>query len=356
MICRPISGNRLSVITTMLMCATAMADVFILKDGSRLDGSILSETADSYLIEVQVTRSIKDERRIAKDQIASIERREKDVGDFEALAPLADIPDILPAAAYRARIERLKAFEAAYPKSTSLPKVKEILAAHETELAVIDAGGVKLHGKLITPEERLANAYEIDSQVKAAEITRHAVDGSLLAALRDFQLMEENFPGSEAWHALLPTIRKICSVHRSNTARLLNEYEQRIASQQSGLTLLSPDERQRVQRDIELRDARLKQRHDQEKANRINWVTPNEYFKPSLEETVRTADQELKRLEAAMAAPLPTPSPSELWRNAHTAIRSGDSRAITDAIAAARNARMSASYLERLQQLASTPE
>jgi len=335
----------------LLMCATSGADVFILKDGTRLEGSILSQTADSYLLEIQVTRSIKDERRIPKDQIASIERRNKEADAFEELSTLAEIPDLLPARDYQARIDRLNAFIQSFPDSGFQQQIRDVLALHESELKVIEAGGLKMDGKLISAEERLENAYEIDARTQASEISRLGGAGSFLAALRMFQSMETDFTGSVAWHTILPRVRQICAAHRSNVARLLEEYDLKIARQQEGLNLMQPDERQRVERDIELRDSNLRMRYERERTNRITWITPNEFFLPSLQDTLRIADQEIARIDAAIAQPLPSPTPCEAWRNAITAIRGGEPAEITEAFNVAKNTRMSGTYIEKLQEI-----
>lgn len=351
-----ITGICLAAITTAWMCAIGMADVFHLKNGDSLVGSILSENEDSYLIEVQITRSIKDERRIPKDQIASIERHKKDVEAFKVLSALADIPDFTSVDAYRDRIERLKAFLSEFPTSMLREKAEEIIALHESELSAIEAGGIKIDGKLLTSDERLHNLYEIDSLIKAAEINRHVESRTYLLALREFHVMERDFTGSKAWHDLLPLMRQVCAAHRAHTQRMLDGYDQRIEGQQSGLTRLPRDERQRVERNIALRDEQLESRYDEERALRSYWLSTHEYFKPAMDDTIRMADQEIRRLETEVAKSLPTPSQAEVWRKAIDAIRNGEKQEINAALSEARSARMPTPYLERLQQLAADSE
>lgn len=351
-----INGICLAALTTAWMCATGMADVFHLKNGDNLVGSILSENGDSYLIEVQITRSIKDERRIPKDQIASIERHEKDVEAFKALSPLADIPDFTSVDAYQDRIERLKTFLSEFPTSMLREKAEEIIALHESELSAIKAGGIKIDGMLLTSDERLANLYEIDSRVKAAEIHRHIESRTYLLALREFHVMERDFSGSKAWHDLLPLMRQVCAAHRAHTLRMLEGYDQRIERQKSGLTRLPQEERQRVERNIQLRNDQLAARYDEERALRTYWLSTHEYFKPAMDDTIRMAEQEIRRLENERAKPLPTPSQAEVWRKAIDAIRNGEKQEITAALSEARSARMPTPYLVRLQQLAADSE
>ena len=58
----------------MMVTAGAGADTIILKNGTRYQGRVLKDEGESYLLEIQVTRSIKDERRVAKADIEKIEK------------------------------------------------------------------------------------------------------------------------------------------------------------------------------------------------------------------------------------------------------------------------------------------
>ena len=79
----------------LLVTAGASADTIILKNGTRYEGRILKDEGDSYLLEIQVTRSIKDERRVAKADIEKIEKEDVAASDFAELAKLTDTPDLL---------------------------------------------------------------------------------------------------------------------------------------------------------------------------------------------------------------------------------------------------------------------
>lgn len=55
--------NKPALGALCLLAATlpCVADTFLLKDGTTLNGAIVSEAGDSYILEVQVTKSIKEE-------------------------------------------------------------------------------------------------------------------------------------------------------------------------------------------------------------------------------------------------------------------------------------------------------
>lgn len=334
-----------------ILCATASADTFHLKDGRVLEGTILDDREDSYLLEVQVTRSIKDEIVVAKADIRRIERDEPDAAALADIREFTPIPDLLTQERYAARIRTLRDFIETFPESDSLDEVREILDAHLTELETIEAGGIKFGGNLLEPDQLLENAYEIESRVAEASIRKLIHESALLQALRRFHEFEAEFTGSQAWHELLPLMRQVVASHQTAVRRMLHEYDARIDMQQTGLSRMSREERQTTIRAIEARDAALKSRHDEERANRGYWLSIHPYYEPALEETIRFADQEIRRFESAAAQPLPDPTPSEIWRQAVTAIKSGDVSNANAAISAARSAHMSADHIERLEAL-----
>lgn len=61
--------GALCLLAVALPCA---ADTFLLKDGITLNGAVVSEAGDFYLVEFQVTKSIKDDRKIAKADVVKI--------------------------------------------------------------------------------------------------------------------------------------------------------------------------------------------------------------------------------------------------------------------------------------------
>ncbi len=328
------------------------SDTFHLKDGSILEGRILEDRGESYLLEIQVTPSIKDERLVAKEDIDRIEREEPDAAAFAAIRELDPIPDLLGEGEYETRITAIREFIAEHPDSGYATEAREILDSHLAEAEVIAAGGIKIGGELLAPEDRLANAYYIDSRIAETAIRRLIHESSMLSALRRFREFEEDFTDSEAWHSLLPLMRQVTTSHRNTARRMLDEYDDLIAAQESGLSRMSREERRSATNAIADRQQALENRHEEERGRQGYWLSINPYYKPALEETVRFADQEINRLESAAARPPREPSPSEIWRDAIETIERGDSAATNAAISAARAARMSDEHIQLLENLA----
>lgn len=328
------------------------ADVFHLKDGRALEGEILSEGEESYLLEVLVARGIRDQITVAKEDVVRIERELPDEKEFAALQNLIPVPDLLSEQEYEQRINAIREFISTHPESARLGQAQEMLETHLRELTVVEVGGLKLDGKMITRDERLANRYYIDSRMAAAEIGRLAQGSGYLIALRAFKAFEAEYSGSESWHELLPFVRQLANAHKANAQEMLNGIDDRLVRQESGLSRMSPEERRASMRAIADRDAANKQRHDQERAMRNLWPTLVPDYRPTIDDTIRFADQEIRRLSAASTQPLRQPTPSQLWRNAVAAVQGGDETQIRTATQAARSARMPQRYLDQLNSLA----
>lgn len=350
----PLSFHRLIHALTVLplLLSEASAEIFHLKDGRRIDGRITRETEDSYIVEVQAGRGIWEEMTLSRDQVLRIDRSDPAELAFNSLAEFIPTPDLLTAEEYLRRVQAARGFLAEHADSEHVTKVGEILETLETESKIIGGGGIKLGGKLIAADERLANQYEIDSRAAEVEIMRLAQSGNVLAALRAFTEFDNTFGGSDAWHESLPVIQQLISAQQSHARQMLDAIKGRLERQERGLSRMSVEERQSTLRAIAERDAGLKARHDQEKGIRNHWPSIHPDYAPALEDTIRIADQESKRLTAAANQAVRSPSLSELWRSAYSAIQTGDATQIRQAIQAARAAKMAETYLERLQTLA----
>ncbi len=344
--------SRSIILFLFALVSTGFSETFHLKDGRTLEGRLIRESEDSYLVEVQVGRGIWDEVTLSKNDVLKIDQPKQNEKDFDELNKLLPIPDLLGPEEYNARIAQIRQFIARNPDSSLGEKAQEIFDAHIAEQKVIEEGGIKVNGRLINAADRLSDHYEIESRAAEAEIVRLAQSGALLNALRTFSQFEEQFSGSEAWYSLLPLMQQVVAAHQAQAREMLDALDARIARQEVGLSRMAPEERQTTLRAIAERDAALKARHEQERGTRGYWLSINPDYKPALDETIRMADQEIRRLTSAANQTLRQPTPSEVWRNAYAAIQSGDESQVRTAIQTARSARLPESYLKMLQELA----
>src|SRR6478609_9740304 len=129
-----------------LIPLACQADTFTLKDGTKFDGKILSETSTSYVIEVQVSKSIKDERTVAKASVIRVEREMPDLKAFESIAKLVPTPDLLSSDEYQIKMAAVRKFLKDYPTSIRAKAAQSILDTLTKEFTPVGAGGIKLNG------------------------------------------------------------------------------------------------------------------------------------------------------------------------------------------------------------------
>lgn len=332
------------------MTGTVLADTFFLKDGTQLIGKVTSRDSTHYVIEVQVTKSIKDERKVARADVLRIEEEKADLKAFEEIAKLMPIPDMLTAADYAARIKLVEKFLADHRGTPKSNEAKALLADLKSEANEILAGGIKMNGKIIPPTEYRANAYEIDARVKAAAIRSMAKAGLTLQALRAFAEFDREFQNTEPRRELIPFITQTIQSYLAEVGEMANTLDARTKERTAGLESMSGSDRQGTQRAIQEETAALEARFKSEKAASVAWVTVSPFCKPALDDTLSFGKQEISRINTDQNQ---APDAGKIFRDTLALIGgTGQSSAITSAISAAESSKMPQRYLDILKNAA----
>ncbi len=345
--------KRNSLVTALFLCTALMpcsADTFTLKDGTVLEGSIISETGDSYVIEVQVTKSIKDERTIAKEDIAKIEREKLDLTAFAEVEKLLPVPDFQTSSDYAERVATVNKFIKDHSASPKVKQAKEILAKLETEAKEVSAGGIKFSGKIMSPAGYQANAYDLDARVMEAKIRSLVDAGQLLPALRTYLEFDRDYRSTLANGSLAPLMIQVIRSYLAQTNQLLLSFDSRVKERELGLERMAAADRQITAKAIEEENAAVDAAYQTEKAAK-GWLTTHPYHKASLADTVKFAEQELARLtkmETALGV-----DGGKSFREAYSAVHSGaDAATVNAALTAAKTAGVPARYLQPLEMKA----
>lgn len=327
------------------------ADTFILQDGSKLEGRILREDATNYVIEVQVTRSIKDERTVAKADVAKIEREKPDLRAFESIAALVPAPDLLGPDQYSSRIQTVEKFLIEHRGSSKSKEARAILATLKQEANEILAGGIKVGGRIVPPAEYRANALEIDARGQEKKIRDLLSASQFLDALRVFAEFDREFKGTQPHTAILPLIAQTITRYMAEIQQQLAGYDKRVKDREAGLTRMQFEDRRNTEAAIAEETAVLQALLKTEKDARLGWVTPHPFSKASMEETLNFGKLELNRLTAAISKP-PADS-GKAYREALQKISTAaDDKARTAAVAEARTAGVPPKYLANLEAAA----
>jgi hypothetical protein len=333
----------------------ANADTFSLADGSTLQGTILSEDETSYVLEVQVTKSIKDERVVAKADVVKIQREKKDLTAFEPIAKLVPTPDALTAEQYASRISAVEKFLKEHRGSAKSKEARAILATLKAEANEVQAGGIKIKGKMLAASDYRANALDIDAGLQEAQIREFLAKGAYVAALRAFSGFDREFKNANAHAALKPLILQAISSYLAQIEQTLAGYETRLKERETGLQRMNLDARRNTQSALAEEAAAIEARFKAEKDAKLGWVTTDPYFKPSLEETLTFGKQETTRLSAIAPTPLGGDAGKAYREALQKILNAANAAAATAALTEAKNAMVSAKYLAILQAAASAP-
>jgi hypothetical protein len=332
----------------LLALSSAMADSFELKDGTKFEGTVLREEGSDYIIQVQVTKSIKDERRIPKADVVSQVAEKKDETAFLEIAKLVPTPELMEEAQYVARVKKVETFIKEFPKSPKTDEVRKIYDALESERAVVAAGGIKFGGKMISAAERSPKAYALDASIVASTLKSAVEAGDILGALRTWSKLESQFPGSTAYRETAPYMVKVMRSHLANVDATLTGFDARTKSRASGLAGMSGNDRTRSEQAIKEEQDLYLARVAQEKAAGIKWLSLDPYVKQPLEETKRMLDSEIRRLSSLNPANLR--NTEQAYEEAYAAITRAEAtpQEVQAAISKAKSANLPAAYVEIL--------
>ena len=339
---------RLFRILPALLIATAAADTFELKDGTKLEGVILREEGSNYVLSVQITKSIKDEKVVAKSDVVKHIKERKDETEFEELAKLVPTPDLKSPESYASDIAKVEGFLKRYPASAKKTQAAKLLDTLGDEYALVKDGGVKLDGKMISASERAPNAYGLDAGILAKQFTTAAEKNDYLGALRAWSKLESGYPGSSAYRENIQTALKVLRAYQMLVNTTLAGFDARTKERASGLAAMNPGDRIRSEQAIKDQQDAYMARIEKEKAEGLKWLSLDPYVKLPLEETKRYLDSEIRRLENLDLTYVP--KTQQVYEDTYKAVtKSGATKQEIDAaLSKARSSSMPQQYLDLL--------
>jgi hypothetical protein len=334
-----------------LLCTALHADTIVLKSGKKHIGRVISENSTSYLFEIDVTDSIKDERRIPKDKVKEIIQESIESKDFKLVASLVPTRDLQPATAYPKRIKITKTFIRKFPKSKHNEKVKKILTTLENEHNTIVDGGIKLDGQLISRQDKEANAYDIDARMLLLDIQRHAAARRYHQALRKWEVLQSDYRNSTSFKSAIPIAKRIIYSYQKTLKSLLDTLDERAAERKSAMSSMSANDRERTELALVEQQRRYAAQIGREKAkSRIKWLTVDTYDKASISHNYRQTTSSLKSiasLSRTKQKELKLAGPS--YRDAWMALAKGDLKDAELHLKTLQSLRIPKQYLTPLQ-------
>jgi len=268
------------IILAGILISPTRADTIVLKTGKKYEGKVISENATSYLVEIQVTKSIKDERRFLKDNVEEILKESNVDKDFKMLGKLVPVPDQTDAKRYELIIKNVQDFLAKHPKSAQAKNVQAALTVLEKEYTIISKGGIKLNGQLITASEIDANAYDIHAHIIGKKMKQLASQGSYQPALRQWEILKRDYAHSTAYIDSLPLASRILQSYLKQLKEYTKDLDARKAKRASVLKSLNENDRDRAEQNIAQKQAAYEKLIEkEEKELRTSWLTIDLFHK-----------------------------------------------------------------------------
>lgn len=337
------------ILSFSLLCILSRAEVFTLVDGSKVEGEVIQDLGESYLIRRKVVGNIRDEKEIKK---ADIVQRKKSVPDdkleFERLKPILPTKDLLTQREYKILIAQVDDFLKKHEISKYKRRVKNMKETLTEELAQINAGSVKFEGKFLTEEERTANLYEIDSRIEVRKIKTLLRAGLTRPALNAIDTFRDEFSHSNAYkenHKLLT------AAYKKYYGELYQKQEKLIETggkDTSFLAKLSISERQNVKAQMEEDQKKLDAILADERKRKVKYKTIDENSGQSLRQALRTVKTEYTRIQKQNLEKLK--DGSQLYRDSLSAIEAGDYEVAKKALQVYKTIRGRKQYYQTLEE------
>ena len=297
----------MKILTTSLIAALSLpvaADIFTMKDGTTIDGTILETTAEEFKLEVNVTKSIKEQRTIKRADVVERKRvrvNEADAIFEEKIAGLTPAPPFLDLAEYDSRIKTIKDFLKDHKLTSSGSKAAPMLEELEAEREVIAAGGIKISMEpegLIKGEDRAKDAIGIAAAIEATKFKNLVERRSYLAALRQYEVLEKSYLGTAAHREALPLMSRLVNTYATLLEREMPSAMKRKESFMMTLERLPATDKQRAMDAEEQRMNTLEAIRVREDEENQRWRTVDVQSVDSLEDTIGALEAESDRLAA----------------------------------------------------------
>lgn len=335
------------VILASALTCSSFADTIRLRNGTEYEGEVLAEEDDHYLVRIQVTKSIRDERKIQKTEILEIVEEKKDEAAFEQIKDLVPTPDLLTLDEYEERTKAVEDFIAEFPKSRQAKKAASLLEKLDEEREIVAAGGIKFEGNMIKASDRQSRAFPLDARIAASKVTRLGDARNFTGALRAWSELESDFGTSRAYIETIPYAQKLMSSQIKSLQKSVDTFDERLKKREDGLALIDERDRERTKRLIDSQSKAYEAKIAKEKEEGIKWPSLDPFHKQPMTDTLRKLEQEFKKLERLDTSTIP--DGDDAWDQAWKAVGGTDHQAASSAISAARSARLPAAYIEMLE-------
>ena len=292
--------SRFRLVLIALACSAGLlrADIVVLKDGKRLEGSITAENPQSIHMRYKLTPKIWDDKDIPRTDIAEIIKQKPEEVELIELKKLFPTVDLMTAEKYEQLIQdRLRPFVNRYPGTKEAAEVEKLIAEVQEEKEKVVVGGVKMEGKWLSSDEAKANSYNITAYGMRAAMQEKVEAKDYPGALREFEKLYSMQGFASVYFP--PTVEDAIALLTKYEASVEQMIKDQPALQkmreENTKKLIEPD-LSRVQAAIKREEEQWKTTSEQERKS-SKWFTPYKYDLAGLKTLSQTIVAEKVRLQ-----------------------------------------------------------
>ena len=240
-----------------------------LRDGTKIEGKILSVNTETVLIEVQTSPAIREEMSYPRSDVAKIQRASQDDVAYAEVAALSVPSTADNPAVYDAPLERVRSFMKNYAYSKNMPEARKLAATLEADRARLVAGEIKLGGVWVAADASPAERTELGGRVQLAKMKESS---DPVAAMTAFEVLEKDHNTSSAYPDSVKVARDSLAKLRAELVRARADLERRTRDQEQGLKLASEDRRLQIEQGIAQEKSAIQAQIERVKQSGSKWV------------------------------------------------------------------------------------
>ena len=261
--------NLLFLSLLVLPMAFLRGESIELRDGTKIEGKILSVNTETVLIEVQTSPAIREEMSYPRSDVAKIQRASQDDVAYAEVAALSVPSTADNPAVYDAPLERVRSFMKNYAYSKNMPEARKLVAALEADRARLVAGEIKLGGVWVAADASPAERTELGGRVQLAKMKESS---DPVAAMTAFEVLEKDHNTSSAYPDSVKVARDSLAKLRAELVRARADLERRTRDQEQGLKLASEDRRLQIEQGIAQEKSAIQAQIERVKQSGSKWV------------------------------------------------------------------------------------
>ncbi len=296
-------SSRTRVALLALLCGSTFvkADILMLKNGTKVEGNILEQTAQGVRMKYKLTPKIMDEKIFTMAEIAQIIKQRPEEVEVIELRKVLPTVDLMKADQYEQVVQdRLRPFVNKYAGTPEAKEVDGIIAKLQEEKTMVSNGQVKLEGKWLSVKESKAESFNVEAFRIISAMREKAAKQDYPGALREFDRLMTPRPayiGSTYFVQAIPEAIEIINKWIAVLDKMSSDQPQLAQARKDGLTKLQEPELSKTKAAIADEYSKWRAMSEAEKRQKIRWTAPYKYEAQTIQYAQKDAVGEVTRLQ-----------------------------------------------------------